>query len=516
MSGKETEMCSKTTIQDLPDEMLEQILLFLSLDDRRSALQVSRRWSTLKPFDWSTVQLVVDFARNTGQEGNYHRTLLASSRQYRHLVFYFGYDSEKYELLVDILRHFCRKVETLKLIPNNFVPVKLALFADITKLCSNLRHLHIDACNFDYSRGELEFHPMDKLEELYLENNLLSLIPSMKDITPNITRLHMQISYYSEEARLFLRYFSSQLVELEIWFLSEDYFLTVCEMQFPRLEKLNFYCVDLEILPGASELEVELIDLFFHQLPLLKEVTLRCNIDDRVIQNLCRSCVHIQFLCLSLDYFLQDSFRAICELKNLQHLRIEEAAVNVPIDSYIPTKSLQKLSLYSTRIVHQGKFNTFVQCAFPSLAVMEMLHLTSRTNEGRFFELHGTICSKIPSLQRLVLSEPAANIILGPFLEFCATHAPKELRFKCWNILDVFPEEEIPATQQIPVQKLTLDAPLISPSVLQKLIRSMRELRWLELAMADYCSPEVIRSLREQFPRCYVVARRKVLIEEPL
>ncbi|XP_021693684.1 uncharacterized protein LOC110674159 [Aedes aegypti] len=514
MSLEVSKMYSETSIEDLPDEMLEQILLFLTLDDRRSALRVCRRWSTLKPFDWSSVQLVVDFARNTGQEACYHQTLLASTRQYKHLVFYFGYDSDKYDLLVDILQHFCRKLETLKLIPNNFVPVKLKLFAQITALCSNLRHLHIDACNFDFNRRDLEFSPMHKLEELYLENNLLSLIPNMRDITPNITRLHMQISFYSEESRLFLRHFSLQLVELGIWFLSEDYFLTVCEMQFPLLEKLNFYCVDLEIDPGGSFAEVELIDLFFHQLPLLKEVTLRCNLDDRVIRNLCRSCVKMQFLCVSMDYFLQDSFRAICELKHLKRLRIEEAAVNVPTDLYTPLKSLQKLSLYSTRIVHQEKFNSFVQGAFPNLAVMELLHLTSRTNEGRSFELHGNICSNIPSLQRLVLSEPTSNIKLGTFLEFCASHAPKELRFKCWSISGVFPEDESP--RKIPVQKLILDSPLISPSVLQKLIGSMGELRWLELALADYCSPEVISSLREQFPRCYVVAKRKVPIEEPL
>ncbi|XP_065074739.1 uncharacterized protein LOC135698613 [Ochlerotatus camptorhynchus] len=514
MPRKRCKMPSKVTIQNLPDEMLEKILLLLELEDRKSALCVCQRWSGLKPFDWSSVQLVVDFGRNAGKEADYHQTLLACNRRYKHLVFYFGYDFEKYDLFVDILSHFSRSVQSLKLMPNTFVPVRLKFFAKIAALCSNLKHLHIDACNFDYSRSGLEFAPMNNLEELYLENNLLSLIPNMQEITPNITRLHMQISYYSEESRNFLRHFSSRLLELEIWFLSEDYFLTVCTMHFPLLEKLNFYCVDLEVDYAESNGEMDPIYQFFQRLPGLKEVTLRCNMVDRVVRSLCQSCRNIEFLCLSMESFREPSFRAVCQLKHLKRLRIEDASISVPLElNCPPLKSLQVLSLYTTRIDDQAEFNQFLLYAFPSLAVLEMLHLSSRISQGRTFELHGNICSNMSSLQRLVLSEPAANIQLGPFLEFCASRGPRELRIKCWNVLDMFPLDE---PRSIPVQTLILDAPLISPMVLQNLIKSMGELRRLELALADYCSPEVIRSLRARFPRCEVIARRRVQIEEPL
>ncbi|XP_062542066.1 uncharacterized protein LOC134210029 [Armigeres subalbatus] len=507
-------MLPETSFRDLPDEMLENILSYLSFEDRKSALQVCQRLSTVKPFDFATVQLVVDFARNPGQEATYFRILLASNRPYKHLVLYFGYDSGKYDLLVEIFQHFSAKLETLKLIPHNFIPVKLKLFAQVAALGSNLRHLHIDACNFDYSRDEMDFPVMRNLEELYLENNLLSLVPSMKDITPNITRLHMQISYYSEEPQLFLRHFSSSLVELEIWFLSEDYFMTICEMQFPSLKKINFYCVDLEIDHIGSLEKIELINSFFKEIPLLTEVTLRCNIDDRVIQKLCRSCVNIQFLCVSMDYFLQESFLAVCELKQLQHLRIEEAAINVPTEMYLPIKSLQILTLYSVRIVHEDKFNEFIRDAFPNLIAIEMLHLNTRKNESRSFQLHTKITQDMSSIQRLVFSEPGTNVMVNSLLEFCETSGSLELRLRCWNIVDLFPGDETP--ELIRVQKLNLDVPMIAPSVMHKLISSMRELRQLEVALSDYCTPKVIDTLREQFPRCHVVAKRKVPIEEPL
>lgn len=514
MPRKKCKMANQITIQDLPDEVLEQILSYLELEDCKSALRVCQRWSALKPFNWPSVQLVVDFGKNAGKEAECHQTLLACNRRYKHLVFYFGYDFEKYDLFVDILSHFSRSVESLKLMPNTFIPIKLKFFAQIAALCSNLKHLHIDACNFDYSRFDLEFAPMNNLEELYLENNLLSLIPNMQDITPNISRLHMQISYYSQESRTFLRHCSPRLLELEIWFLSEDYFLTVCSMHFPLLEKLNFYCVDLCVFELEENDETGPIDRFFQRLPRLREVTLRCNMIDPVIARLCQSCRNLEFLCLSMEEFHEESFRAICHLKQLKRLRIEDASISVPEDlNCPPLKSLRVLSLYTTRIEEQDKFNRFLLHVFPCLTVLEMLHLCSRVSQGRTFELHARICNSLSALQRLVVTEPAGNIQLGPFLEFCATRGPRELRLKCWNMLDMFPLEEIPP---IPVRTLILDAPLISPTVLQKLVKSMGSLTRLELVLADYCSPEVIRRLRAIFPRCEIKVRRKVQIEEPL
>ncbi|XP_065076328.1 uncharacterized protein LOC135699930 [Ochlerotatus camptorhynchus] len=507
-------MSCEVTVHDLPDEMLEKILLYLRAEDRKSALRVCKRWSALKPFDLASVELIIDSDRFYEKDYHeYHRALLASSRRYKHVVVYISSYFNKYDLLLEVLSSFCLSVESLKL---NFEPllkgvfnndnhwwkVKLMHFAKIAELSSKLKHLQIDEGIFESEQGDLKFSPMNNLEELYLKNNLLTLIPNMRDITPNITRLHVLIK--SEESLNFLQHVSSQLVELEIWFLLKDDFLLVCTMEFPRLEKLTISCIEEEFDAVQQFCRLNNGSFLFDH-----------------VGNLCllQSFENIQFLCLGCAEELSldaNDFRAICKLKHLKRLRIENAIVSVPtVFNFPPLKNLHMLSLDGVRITDYFEFNRFRQYIFPSLAVFEMLELYDFDVEDRF-ELYDNICSTMPFMKRLAISQYKSNLVLGPFLEFCASPGSRELRIRCRDVLGIYPLKDLP---HIPVETLIMEVSTISLRSLRKLIKAMGELKRLELAfcpLTGTMQPEEIRSLRVAFPRCEVIVKQRVQIVEPL
>lgn len=465
----------------------------------------------MKPFDCSVVKLVVDFLYNNGEEENYRQTLMASSRRYRHLVFRFGKDDEENNLFVDIMEHFC-DAESLKLLTK----LKLELLGKLLEKCSNLRVLRINAHIYGRNGRELEIPPLHNLEELLLPKNCFEMVSNMKDITPNITRLHMTIGNDDEdldedeevaedvESLSFLQHFSPQLKELDISFPSEDNFMSVCKIRFPLLEKLRF--------EGLIQ-RYEPIYQFFGNHPLLMEVTIMFPyIYARLLKVLQYSCDNLRILIVCMEHFSELSWRAVCQMKNLQRLTIKSAIVDVPRE-HTPLENLEEVKLEETTIADADSFRRFASRAFPNLRVLEMLHLRDVNKAKRMFQVPSTIYSTIPSVERLVicgLCGEGSSVRIGELLNFCATRGSQEVRLSCQEVQD----EPIPQSEsgrRIPVQKMFLKA-LVSPAVLRKLVSSMSELRYLEIVKTrDYC-PDVIDALREEFPRCCVVVRRKVYI----
>lgn len=200
-------------------------------------------------------------------------------------------------------------------------------------------------------------------------------------------------------------------------------------------------------------------------------------------------------------------------------MRIENAIVSVPtVFNFPPLKNLHMLSLDGVRITDYFEFNRFRQYIFPSLAVFEMLELYYWYYfdvEDRF-ELYDNICSTMPFMKRLAISQYESNLELGPFLEFCASPGSRELRIRCRDVLDTYQLEDFP---HIPVETLIMEVSTISLRSLRKLIKAMGELKRLELAfcpLTGTMQPEEIRSLRVAFPRCEVIVKQRVQIVEPL
>ncbi|KAL9694120.1 hypothetical protein quinque_013405 [Culex quinquefasciatus] len=475
-------MSEETTIDDLPEEMLETIFSHLDLEDRKSVTAVCHRWSRLA-LRWSELQLEVDF-RKCGTEESYRRTLLVSQRPYRHLVCYFGYDYAVGDLLLYILAKFSESLETIKLIPNQFVPVELSFFASLTKLSANLKKLHIDACNFrDNSDGELEFHPLNNLQDLYLENNLLDLPGGheIRELTPNITALHVQISYYSDRPLHVLRHFGPRLKELEVWFLSEDRFLE----------------------DGDT---IQMVQQFFRKSPELREATLRCNMIEPILADLANSCKNLRFLCLSMETVSADCFLWFSSLRNLKSLRLEDATIESPNLEQCPTLSgLRKISLYSVKITNALDLNHFLCRSYPALSVLELINVTTC---GSFLYDQVVLSCNMAQLERLVLIEPDKSINLMLF-EYIDLPKLREVKLK-------FKESflaSIPVGKQLRIQYVTIELSVVNVDTFQNIRLVLPNLKRLTLSG---CSRNDFQTAREIITGCDVRYRRKWRFEEAL
>ncbi|XP_038105227.1 uncharacterized protein LOC6035050 isoform X2 [Culex quinquefasciatus] len=475
-------MSEETTIDDLPEEMLETIFSHLDLEDRKSVTAVCHRWSRLA-LRWSELQLEVDF-RKCGTEESYRRTLLDSQRPYRHLVCYFGYDYAVGDLLLYILAKFSESLETMKLIPNQFVPVELSFFASLTKLSANLKKLHIDACNFrDNSDGELEFHPLNNLQDLYLENNLLDLSGGheIRELTPNISALHVQISYYSDRPLHVLRHFGPRLKELEVWFLSEDRFLE----------------------DGDT---IQMVQQFFRKSPELREATLRCNMIEPILADLANSCKNLRFLCLSMETVSADCFRWFSSLQNLKSLRLEDATIESPNLEQCPTlSSLRKISLYSVKITNALDLNHFLCRSYPALSVLELINVTTC---GSFLYDQVVLSCNMAQLERLVLIEPDKSINLMLF-EYIDLPKLREVKLK-------FKESflaSISVGKQLRIQYVTIELSVVNVDTFQNIRLVLPNLKRLTLSG---CSRNDFQTAREIITGCDVRYRRKWRFEEAL
>lgn len=501
-------MNRKTTIQDLPNEMLEHILLQLEMMDRKSALQVCRRWSLLKPFNWSLLKLAIKFSScKQGEEESYCQCFLASNRSYKQLDYYYDEkdDAGNFKLFLKIWLHFQRTVESLMLICDINVFPDVKIFAGIAAFGSNLRYLNID-CRYFIHDGVTplpRFKPMPKVEELVVSSNIFTNAPIMEDLTPNIKRLY--IMHYDESAFFFLalrflRHVSCNLVELSIKLDSHEDFLMFRKVKFTRLEKLQLdFARDSE--PNPLEINRFMAD-FSQQSPGLVDVGLHTvRLTTQNMQNLCRKCPYLQ--CLDVHMAQGDGFAAICELKHLKRLTIHGCII-VPTTS-AQLRSLYYLSLSDVEITDATELNRFIRNNLPSLTILKLLNLKPAPPQK--FDLLRKICNNITSLQQLAVSED--DVSMSEFLEFSASCAPRDLTFHCWNMNDT--PSVVNSQLAIAVRTLTLGVLNIDSTMLRMLMDSMKELRRLEMTSTGLCTQRELNMVAEQYPRCKIFFDRELL-----
>ncbi|XP_055523779.1 uncharacterized protein LOC129717704 [Wyeomyia smithii] len=494
-------------IQDLPEEMLVHIFSYLDFDDRKVAATVCRHWSGLA-LRWGDIQLEVDF-RRSGVESTYHQVLMASQRPYRHVTLFFGHDYAKCALLLDILSQFASTLDTLTILPNSFIPVELVFLAQVAGLCPTLKRLHVDVCTFQNKPyTEIRFPPLNNLFDLYVENNLLDLREiDIRETMPNVTGLHVQISYYSKRPQAVLQHFGNRLQELEVWFLTEDHFPSVCEMNFPLLKKVNFYCVDCNFDDFRM---IGQFATFFQHCPELVEATLRCNINAPVLNTITQICTNLQSLCLSIEDHSAECFRSLSELHNLKRLRIEDASISVPeMEYYVVFKNLHTLTLYSVQIVHSSKFNSFMCSCFPKLATLELLNICCGMNQAEMFKLHSSICSNLNTLERLVLCESERLLDLDLFFYFASLVRLRELRLEFRSLTDYICPYD---TNLLYVRTLILHVPQMHDESLRKLIQLLPKIRLIMLSKNNGFSVDGIRAISDQLPECDIRVKRRVQV----
>ncbi|XP_058456460.1 uncharacterized protein LOC131433870 [Malaya genurostris] len=296
-----------TTIEDLPDEMLVEIFSFLEFEDCLAATTVCRLWSGLA-LRWN--ELRVDLEYNV--ENKSFRTLLASSRPYRHFSFDCSCPCVDWDEPAQILAKFSSTIEILEISTNNSNKEFPEFLAKMTTLCTNLKRLAIEWNESEPSGLEISFQPLNDLSDLYLslcDESLLEI--DFRKVTPNITNLHLRTDLNFKRAHQILQHFSPRLKELKVSFYDEDRFKTVCEMNFPLLKKLHF----LHCSSGQDhDWSLNLFSKFFRRCANLEDVTLRICTNMKVLESIAQFCCNLQSLCFDIPELPEDFFRCLSEM----------------------------------------------------------------------------------------------------------------------------------------------------------------------------------------------------------
>lgn len=384
-------------IQELPDEILELVLSFLSLKDQKSASLVCQRWSRLavRPAD---VVLVLDSNRDMVE--NYLHFSMTSDRCYKHLriaAFPNPYAEVAAEVVINRFRHSLLSLEL----------DKLGNFQHIWELCSNIRCLNIVQCFAGDAAidEELVLRPLPRLRHLRTSTTFFHLRGiDVGQVAPNLTALSVDSESYDLPTNV-LDYFAPRLTQLQLeQYWSKDH--PIWRYRFPQL--LRFRC------QVGEDLEKDLAN-FLARCGNLQVISLGKHsvLSSRFFQNLTHSCRHLRELSLDKVQLGQTSFQLLCSLRQLKRLHICRAIVKV-LNPDFPPSDLRELVLESADVQDMASFNASVEAAFPKLVGLHIKytseeplrlsnfkHLESVHLENTNFGLNSDLLAELTSLHRL-------------------------------------------------------------------------------------------------------------------
>lgn len=291
-------------LTDLPVEVLEHILSYLPLSDRKAASLVCRFWNELafsrRSLRHVALNLIMDW------EQSQLEYLRKSSRQYRKVFAFFGPETcceFDFELVVEVLNLFGADLESFHCM-TNFTEEQLW---NVLVRAPNLQHLVI-GLDASTVKQQLSFPVLSHLEDL---GSLINVLQVQSLQAPNLTQLSANFTTSSDAkgSLAFLQRVAPQLNSLELF--STEYFIPIDELRFPNLEVLKL----AGQICAASD---SAIRLFFSSFMCLKEVRLDFNVKDLVLDVLTTACPAIEKLHFKNDLMNSESFRFLERLKYLK------------------------------------------------------------------------------------------------------------------------------------------------------------------------------------------------------
>uniref|UniRef100_A0A182FKG4 F-box domain-containing protein n=1 Tax=Anopheles albimanus TaxID=7167 RepID=A0A182FKG4_ANOAL len=312
----------KLQLSDLPDELLVMIFDKLDVLGLKEASMVCSRWAGLafSGRRMDRVLLKVDYTLH--EPADYDKTFLESTRKYRHLQYAYNTEEMGLSFFLNLLKKFKTSIQTLKIWPNFFIT--LYQLQQILLELPDLQHLSVQSriCyDFEMRNDPQEPFPVrSKLQSLLLDTEIGLQCDGfdIRVVAPNLTCLDMDCD--SQQALDVYKHFSHQLTSVGVFFKTDDFFLGFCELAFPLLEILDFYCDEQQMFDPTA---VRIICGFFRNLTKLRRLTLRSNVSKEVVQSIASHCPELVYLSLKTDLLEENSLQSIGQLSNLQTLSLD-------------------------------------------------------------------------------------------------------------------------------------------------------------------------------------------------
>ncbi|KXJ67827.1 hypothetical protein RP20_CCG009614 [Aedes albopictus] len=463
-------------IHDFPEEVLEHILSFLPLSDRKSASLVCKNWERLA--------FCRRFLHQVALKIGSRKTLLHRfERRYRNMFVIFDRRIQNQLFLKHLL-------EFLELCATDVESFRCRGHLTTKQLCtvlSRLPKLQQLTIESNWNQGprylvQVRFPAPESLNnEVQIEN---------LDV-PHLTQLSISLTNLENgwDAVAFLRKLAPQLEKVDLYSTGDS--IPLEQLQFPKVEVLKIGG-SLCVTDNDSELRT-----FFAGFRLLKEVRLETVVKEIAINMIIKACPGIELFEFKVSPSDPIPFHLLERLKHLKTLGLGQVyEVSENSLKCNPLESVKNLSLELSECGESSIDR--LRHLLPNVIAIDVATLK---DDWTFERGLRHICRNFRGLQRLEISDRStrSETISSSLLVLEQLDQLEELIFKDIHtrIVDIPPN---------PLLKLfVMNHPeQLSNGDLLELAKQYTNLRYLELGPNRQVTPEAIAAFKSQLVNCAV------------
>ncbi|XP_062542856.1 uncharacterized protein LOC134210675 isoform X2 [Armigeres subalbatus] len=351
-------------IFDLPEDLLQHIISFLPLSDRKSASLVCSVWRD-QAFSFTSMDCVKLCVKELMVENRDFDVLLKTTRRYRHLVLTFGHRPCNNLDLARVMKLVARLGDSIQ----SFI-----LLSDYNEAAENE-----------------QFPVMEYLKEIRARSKTLK---DLWPAAPNIRRLSVHFS--NRENSL------NQSLDIMARYGPQLQFLELCA-SFIRVRFDQFNLGQLQSLKlwnVNTDRDEELLCKMFEKLPLLRTAFLHFSLSADLLRVICSECPRLVKLRIRADKLDGDSVRYVNKLKGLRVLFVDGHMKSDFLDDCSVMNSVEYFSLSKNPLVNDGVPIDRLSNVFPKLRILRMdLSYGLKMNEM----LAWNICDSFEHLKCLII-----------------------------------------------------------------------------------------------------------------
>ncbi|XP_062550367.1 uncharacterized protein LOC134215129 [Armigeres subalbatus] len=452
-------------LTDFPVELLEHIISFLPLSDRKSASLVCRLWNEVafsRRF-LRNVALKLTKSRRRCQCNHLQRSI----RRYRNVFISFGWVTcceYDFVMITEVLDRFGEGLDSFHCMTN----LTEEQLWTVMSRAPNLQQLVVGWDDKAVNQLGLNFPVLKHLTDLGSLGNVLKIpslnVPKLVHLSANFTK-----RTDAEASMAALHRLGQQLKSLELF--STEYFIPISKLQFPNVRVLK---LKGNICEAASDCA---LGRFFAGFRILKEAKLYFDVKVSVLEIITKTHPEIEKLHFENFPLKLHSFRLLSQLSYLKNLSIVGSIESRISLKCKPLVKVEKFCLELYNLMTSMSGEASVIRSFRKLLpnVTDMSIILTEHNTPKCVLEH--VCRNFPHLKKLTITSDHKYCQISSLEALRHLDCLEELTLKCIHTT---------MSLMLPnkcLRRLTIDdCPLLIDEDLLMLSESYPNLKYLELA----------------------------------
>ncbi|XP_055584919.1 uncharacterized protein LOC129737780 [Uranotaenia lowii] len=485
-------------MDQLPNEILETIFYNLSLEDRKRASEVCRRWSSVVLSRNRLNDVLLKVFYQDRSKDDYAQVLSLSERAYKRVAIKLS-DATK-DVVLEVLHKCGNSLEWL-LVEGIDDDSAKQISSDefVTTFCrcvlsmSSLKELRLVGLNIKFRRFEdiilPEMSHLSQLETLYLDDGSMEFgCFDWNQIAPNVKCLYFPHNENAIKFYEMLSFYSNRLEKIGLTTDHPDkYFNELAEeVTFPKVHSLSLLCYRLPRFGHATQ--------FFQRFNNLTSLTVGFAISSETLNLIVSkfpSLEHVQLY----ETLPEDVFISLSRLPKLRHLTLKAIGYDywqMSPNHVLP--SLQQLTIHLMEWENVGNFYRVLSQIAPKLECYEFI-----AGDGEAHMPH--ICQHLVNIKRLAFDGWDGDLEHSNFIKLYRLSKLTDLRLNSY--WDTFYWSKIPRTTSVRRlfiswdQRVHIPDPAREEREWRQMIKCLPSLELLQIATGLTETAEQQRKLEE-------------------